>query len=255
MNSQSSSFIDDSLNSNSITIYEDDNDSFNKSIVNKNISGLIKESKSNRSPLATVSYNAGSNSHQIVSYSSKNLPDPKTVPKAVEDTQNPFDLMSDEIVLNVFKYLPKKALFRLAVVCRRFSQITQDESLWIRMDLGNKSIRSTAMSRILCRGFVILRLAQTKIASPIFEPCFPAAEFRSKLQYLDLSLSNIDKKSLQLLMGTCRKLKKLSLENMELDGNVCTEIAANKDLEVLNLAMCSGIDQESISNISASLQE
>lgn len=56
----------------------------------------------------------------------------------------------------------------------------------------------------------------------------------------------VSKQALDELLSRCRRLKKLSLEHVALDSNICVEIAANKNLEALNLAMCEGIDARSI---------
>lgn len=67
------------------------------------------------------------------------------------------------MILSVFKWLPKKALMRCSHVCRRFYTVAQDESLWTRLDLAGKLLRSGALDRILNRGVVIFRLAQSKV--------------------------------------------------------------------------------------------
>lgn len=141
-----------------------------------------------------------------------------------------FSKLSDEIVLHIFQYLPKKTLTRLALVNTRFSRISLDESLWVRMDLGNKSLRSGAVGSLLSRGLIICRLAQAKIQRPIFDDTTEGIQF--KLQYLDLSLASIDKVSLAQLLSTCRILKKLSLEQLSVDYDVCKEIAKNSRIEV-----------------------
>lgn len=74
-----------------------------------------------------------------------------------------FAKLSDEILLNIFKWLPKKTLSRLSLVNHRFHRVTQDESLWTRLDLAGKTIQPYALGRILVRGTVILRLAQSKV--------------------------------------------------------------------------------------------
>lgn len=269
INAEPDNEINDSLNSNSITVYEDDLEATNRSLANKNrnLSNLINTSLSRRSPLATVSNTykqigtkspvAGTSG---ISSATKKLSIPAHlqvhhyVTPVYLGKNNLFDNLSDEIILNIIKWLPKKALFRLSLVSQRFQQLCLDESLWIRMDLGNKSIREGAFSQILPRGFVILRLAVTRISAPIFEPDFDIENFRSKLQYLDLSLSGIDKVSLKQLLSVCRNLKKLSLEHIPLDTDICKEIAANVHLEALNLAMCEGITPHGIEPISKNLK-
>lgn len=77
-----------------------------------------------------------------------------------------FAQLSDEILLSIFKWLPKKALARCSLVNQRFHRVTQDESLWTRLDLAGKTIQPYALGRIMQRGVIILRLAQTKVWAP-----------------------------------------------------------------------------------------
>lgn len=240
---------DDNL-SGSVTVYEDDNDIsyYNKSSKSR----ILNSSLGKRSPLALI--NKPSTSSSLSSHQQQH---PTKTPSKVDEAfvkrlqpkecvADPFQFLSEEILLHIFSYLPKKTLNRIALVNRRFSRVMQDKNLWVRMDLGNKLLRRGAISKILCRGLIILRLAQAKIQNPIFESHFILDGFQSKLQYLDLSMASINKTSLAQLLSTCRSLKKLSVESVPLNVDVCLEIAFNKKLEVLNMAMCEGLDSDSI---------
>lgn len=245
----------------SVTVYEDnDNDMsfFNKSSTKR----VISSSFSKRSPLTIINKTINQTSSQQdackPSSSKTPLKQNETLVKKLhvkeQNIVNPFEMLSDEILLHIFQFLPKKTLHRVALVNTRFSRVILDESLWIRMDLGNRALKRGSIGKIFSRGFIILRLAQTKIQSPLFESHFRVEEFQSKLQYLDLSLASIDTTSLAQLLKTCRLLKKLSLEHVPVDTNVCKEIAECRDLEVLNLAMCEGLNQESVIILMANLQ-
>lgn len=59
-------------------------------------------------------------------------------------------------------------------------------------------------------------------------------------------MATISKKDLKLLLSRCRQLKKISLEHVPIDIDICKELACNKNLEVLNLTMCEGIDADCI---------
>lgn len=74
-----------------------------------------------------------------------------------------FTRLSDEILLSIFKWLPKKTLNRCSLVNHRFHRVIQDESLWTRLDLAAKTIQPCALGRILMRGTIILRLSQSKV--------------------------------------------------------------------------------------------
>ncbi|KAL5285042.1 SKP2 family protein [Megaselia abdita] len=166
-----------------------------------------------------------------------------------------FSRLSDEIVLEIFKWLPKKALIRCSSVCRKFNQLTADESLWTRLDLGGKHIRAGAFSHILSRGVIIFRLAQCEMVHPTFDKKFLDSypDYQSKLQYLDLSMVSITKLSLKQLLGRCRQLKKLSLEHVPINDEICDQIAKNINLESLNLAMCEGLQSWSVRHLMTEL--
>ncbi|XP_022214438.1 S-phase kinase-associated protein 2 [Drosophila obscura] len=157
---------------------------------------------------------------------------------------NYFDKLSDEILLDIFRWLPKKTLLRMATVSRRFNQCSRDETLWTRLDLGLRTLCPAALEQVVRRGVLVLRLAQANIQEPAFTPL--ASDFKCRLQYLDLSMTSISRMSLRTLISQCRQLKKLSLENAELNDEICAEIAKNKSLEALNLTMASGLTARSV---------
>lgn len=97
-----------------------------------------------------------------------------------------FIKLSDEMVLSIFRWLPKRSLTRCSLVCKRWHQIASDEVLWTRFDLASRPIQSGSMVHILNRKPLILRLAQADIRTPIF-PCERPRE--SRLQFLDLSMA------------------------------------------------------------------
>lgn len=164
-------------------------------------------------------------------------------------------LLSDEIVLQIFKWLPKKTLIRCSYVCRRFNRCANDESLWTRLDLGGRSLRDGSLGNVVSRGVVILRLAQAEINHPVFKSEILQNEpkYETKLQYLDLSMTTITKPSLKMLLSRCRQLKKLSLEHIPINDEICNEIAKNVNLEALNLAMCAGLEAWSVRALMSSL--
>lgn len=84
--------------------------------------------------------------------------------QSTSDGHDHFSDLSDEIILQIFKWLPKKTLIRCGYVCRRFNRCASDESLWTRLDLGSRAIKAGAMENILHRGVVILRLAQAEVS-------------------------------------------------------------------------------------------
>lgn len=256
--------IDDESNA-SVTIYEDDSDI---SYVNKSTKGRqLSSSQGKRSPLVVLNAGASNSGYNQVNFQAG----PSSAPVKQQEIVKPpvvsvprykpaippappvdyINQLSDEVILHIFQYLPKKTLNRIATVNYRFSQIIQDETLWIRMDLGFKVVRTGALAIIIRRGVVILRLAMAKFQLPVFEPSFRPELFHqvNKLQYLDLSMANIDKESLHKLLRSCRNLQKLSLEFVPINANICKAIAENSGINTLNLAMCEGLPSNGLARI------
>lgn len=183
---------------------------------------------------------------------------PLKIDETDNDGEDYFSSLSDEIFLHIFSLLPKKALMRCSQVCTRFNRIVHTDSLWTRLDLGNRHLKPGALGDIVARGVVILRLAQANISDPIFMDILPDpidwTTFESKLQYLDLSMATISIPSLWLLLSKCRKLKKLSLEHVDIDDTICVEVSENKDLETLNLTMCDGLTASAVTILMSELQ-
>jgi F-box and leucine-rich repeat protein 1 (S-phase kinase-associated protein 2) len=71
--------------------------------------------------------------------------------------------LSDEMVLMIFRWLPKNMLVRCSLVCKRWRRIAYDEVLWTRMDLGSRTLNSGSLGHVLTRGTTILRLAQAEV--------------------------------------------------------------------------------------------
>lgn len=168
-----------------------------------------------------------------------------------------FSLLSDEMILHIFKWLPKKTLIRCCFVSDRFNKIVHTDILWTRLDLAGKNLKRGSLGNIISRGVVILRLASAEIHDPIFDDEISDVDwdtYKSKLQYLDLSMCTISTNSLALFLSKCRKLKKLSLEHVKLNDDICTEIAANTDIDTLNLTMCEGVSAMGVQIMAPKLQ-
>lgn len=125
-----------------------------------------------RSPLATVTCNSPANiainalgnadakkkiSEEFFMYQKQ---DPR-----IYTGEDNFARLSDEVILSVFKWLPKKALIRCSLVSQRFNRVAKDETLWTRLDLASKTIQPYALGRIVSRGVVILRMAQSRVSN------------------------------------------------------------------------------------------
>ncbi|KAK3577927.1 hypothetical protein CHS0354_034565 [Potamilus streckersoni] len=154
-----------------------------------------------------------------------------------------FSMLSDEIVLTIFQWVPKFVLAKCARVCRRWSRLVIDESLWQRLDLSNRTLLPGVLGHVLGRGVSILRLAKAEILGPVFTGVTSVINCTrlSRIQYLDLSMASTTTSVLEEFFCICKDLRKLSLENCTVNDKICGYIGENKNLEVLNLAMCQGI--------------
>ncbi|KAG8236948.1 hypothetical protein J437_LFUL016710 [Ladona fulva] len=164
-----------------------------------------------------------------------------------------FAVLSDEMVIQVFRWLPKATLRNCAQVSRRWNRLSGDESLWSRIDLGGsgRTLLPDALSHVLSRGVQVLRLASSEIPDPVFDihSKFVMENEISKVQYLDLSMANISRDGVAKLLGSCRHLRKLSLEQNQLGDESCIAIGKNENLEVVNLCSCSGITEVGMKSI------
>ena len=106
--------------------------------------------------------------------------------------------MPDEILLKTFKYLDRKNLLRCSKVSRRFRKISQDDSLWQKVNLCRKTVPCEFLRTILQNGCKYLSLYDAKLEGRL------DIKERSKLRYLDLSFcKNVSKVYKELLTSCC----------------------------------------------------
>ena len=205
---------------------------------------------------------------------------PRSNVKATNSTDNiynphkpsPFNLLSDEMIVKIFEYIPRQTLVNGCVLtCRRLKNICYDEALWKRVDLGGKKIGPGQAGKIILRGTRVLRMSKTTILSPLFpknierkgscktslhdnSSILDQSDMRLKLTYLDLSSATIDEKCLETLFEKCWYLKKVSLENCKLNESILNYLSQNTRLEVLHLAMAQGVTSEGLAHLSQNLR-
>ncbi|XP_047356459.1 S-phase kinase-associated protein 2-like isoform X1 [Vespa velutina] len=161
------------------------------------------------------------------------------------------DKLSNELILLIFKWLPKKDLIQCTMVCKRWREITYNEILWNNLDLCRKTLSEITLQQILSKGVRILRLAQAKIITSVIKEANNHFDndYTYKLQYLDISMAMILPDNLANLLSKCKHLKKLSLESCTLNAACCKELSYCTKLSVLNLGMCEGIDLKGVLHI------
>ncbi|XP_067935569.1 S-phase kinase-associated protein 2-like isoform X2 [Watersipora subatra] len=160
-----------------------------------------------------------------------------------------FSFLADEVILSIFTYMPKRILAKCARVCKRWKRLAYDETLWRRLDLGGRQINDKVLGPvILGRGVEYLRLANADILGDnIFEASYCAPSCR--LQFLDLSMASISELSLEELLFHCKQLRKLSLESLTVNNNICRAISHNLMLTTLNCTMVSGLSHSGLRHI------
>ncbi|XP_041474974.1 S-phase kinase-associated protein 2-like [Lytechinus variegatus] len=185
---------------------------------------------------------------------------------------DPFLYLSDEVILSIFHWLPKKSLTHCAKVCRRWRRLSYDEELWRKVDLSSRNFLPGILGLILERGIVHAKLSRCTITGPVFDPDLDGSAMEEgnsetddlnssrmssvstnplQLESLDLSACiNDDPANIQTVLARCPSLRKLSLESCQLNGNALLTLAENgASLEVLDLAMCRLTNPEALTTL------
>lgn len=90
-----------------------------------------------------------------------------------QDTKDWFNHLSDEIMLLIFRWLPKPSLTNCSLVCKRWYRLTSDESLWTKLDCTAKVLDKGTLGHILSKQVIILKLAQAEVSHHIFKFFIP----------------------------------------------------------------------------------
>lgn len=158
-----------------------------------------------------------------------------------------FNTLPEEIVLKIFKMMSKRTLLKCALVCHQWRRIAYDESLWQHLNIPSRRISIMTLDNLLARNIKYFSASHSNlyiIANQcLFKTTFP------KLQYLDLSSVFMDFNTLRSLLSQCSNLRKLSLENCNIDSLCCQYIGHNTNLKVLNLASTNGLDRTGLEYI------
>ncbi|XP_070564199.1 S-phase kinase-associated protein 2-like [Ptychodera flava] len=182
---------------------------------------------------------------------------------------DPFSTLSDEIILNVFKWLPLSQLAKCARVCRRWSTIVFDETLWKRANLSLKRFESGQVGRIFLRGATAVKLAKCDIMGKAFEGKDAVEVGKDddviilrrksrrciRVQYLDMSHCHVAPDTVADLLSKCYQLEKLSLEFCELNLRVFESLCRASQLDTVNLCMCKGLPEYGVGHFLARCQK
>ena len=61
---------------------------------------------------------------------------------------SPFDVVSDEVIVKIFSFLPRSSLGKCAPVCKRFQRIVLDESFWKAIKMYKKNVPAGVIGMI-----------------------------------------------------------------------------------------------------------
>ena len=147
----------------------------------------------------------------------------------------------DEVILRVFSNLEIKDFIRCGQVSKRIRAISQDQSLWLRLDLySNKSVAAGFLEYVINNGCKYLGLGLAQIAQIDGKSlkCNP-----SQLKCLDLSFCRGSLQVFDDLLSSCHSLEKLALtsqchilQNKDLVKTMCHQFGAT--LKVLDVSNC-----------------
>ncbi|BFY99333.1 hypothetical protein BsWGS_02372 [Bradybaena similaris] len=170
-----------------------------------------------------------------------------------------FERISDEIILQIFHYLPRHMMNKCALVCRRWARIVCDRSLWKQLNIVGRTVKEGVLKILLERGVEVLRLTRTEIMGNFSstvqgtpDPCrSPLSEDRMyQLRLLDMSMANVKTSLLESMLQFCPRLCKISLENIPVTEQLLLNLAfGSPHLETINLCMCEGVTSRGLEYI------
>ena len=152
-----------------------------------------------------------------------------------------------ELILKVLSYSKPKDLITSSQVSRRFRTIGYDNSLWQRVNLSDKIVKTELLELILCKGCKSLNLSGSTI--------FSSFSIHQNSQLRELDLSGVeDVEVSEEILASCSFLEKL-LMLRTLTPKMATSICQNsKTLQILDLSSTIG-DEDCHLRIIKSCQE
>ena len=148
----------------------------------------------------------------------------------------PLGDLPDEILLKIFSHMNIKGVLQCGKVSMRFRAISNDQSLWSKLNLFQRDIPYGFIVKAIRNGceYLNLRLSCVKGGEK--------SEVPWKLKYLDISQSDDPKWAPAVPEGVlenCHVLQKLSVDNLMLDSADIDQICQNgKTLQILSLKGC-----------------
>ena len=136
-----------------------------------------------------------------------------------------FEGLPDEIILKIFSLLDIKGVFQCGKVSKRLRAISNDQSLWSKLNLFEREVPYGFIEKAVQNGCEYLNLRCSSVNGS------KKSNMPWKLKYLDIS-QNVPEGVLQ----NCHSLEKLAVDNVKLMPHDIDQICQNgKTLGILSL--------------------
>ena len=150
-----------------------------------------------------------------------------------------FQDLPDEVILKILSYSETKVIIICGQVSKRIRRISHDRSLWVKVCLHKKVVKTELLEMVLSKGCKILVLSNSTILGSL------SSGMKSQLQVLYLyqdawkgPLAYCAKTIVvfEELLSSCCSLQHLVIANLGLTPKMVASICKNgKTLQVLNL--------------------
>ncbi|XP_011332854.2 uncharacterized protein LOC105276711 isoform X2 [Ooceraea biroi] len=131
---------------------------------------------------------------------------------------------SDDVLLNILKYLYPQDLMAVSLCCRRFAQLTQDRTLWKRVDFRTKPILPDDLNKYI----------------KFLQPMTMSLALRGKLLSDETSVltEHFFNNFFNNVRSLCNQLKELIIEEYYINGNKIQITDFPCTIEKLSLEGC-----------------
>ena len=138
--------------------------------------------------------------------------------------------------MNIFSWLDIKGVLQCGQVSRRLRAISNDQSLWLKLNLLGRKVPFGFIETAVQNGCGYLNLCFSRVHGG------KKSEVPWKLKYLEMSQNRPDPDLLEMPKGVlenCRYLQKLSVDNFRLNSFDIEQICQNGEtLQILDLDGC-----------------
>ena len=165
--------------------------------------------------------------HQIISSSTKPLKRPPYVVRPANSlsTNGPFHhtnlALDSTCLLAVFRYLSPETLVTCSLVCKQWSTVSVDPSLWQKMNCAQYKLSASLLTAIV----------------------------RRQPEHLILDWTSLAKQQLMWLIGRIPALKNLSLQGTPIQAVLGLHTCLCPPLQVLDLSFVRGLNDSAIRDI------